>query len=205
MSTTLIIIIVTCIISIPAFSNPSRMYAWMFNPYQVVYRKQYYRLITSGFLHADYVHLIFNMLTLYFFGDAVEYYFNQLTNYGTLLYVGLYLSAIVISDIPSLIKHKENPNYNALGASGAVSAVVFSSILFNPMTDLCLYGLLCLPGFIFGAIYVIYSYYKGKQQGDNVNHDAHLFGALYGVIITIAIWPGVIMHFIDQLSTFSLF
>lgn len=205
MSTTLIIIIVTCIISIPAFSNRSRMYAWMFNPYQVVYRKQYYRMITSGFLHADYIHLAFNMITLYFFGDAVEYYFNQLTNYGTFLYVGLYLSAIVISDIPSLIKHKENPNYNALGASGAVSAVVFSSILFNPMTDLCLYGILCLPGFIFGAIYVIYSYYKGKQQGDNVNHDAHLFGALYGILITVAIWPGVIMHFIDQLSTFSLF
>ncbi|WP_375578937.1 rhomboid family intramembrane serine protease [Marivirga tractuosa] len=205
MSTTLIIIIVTCIISIPTFSNRSRMYAWMFNPYQVVYRKQYYRMITSGFLHADYIHLAFNMITLYFFGDAVEYYFNQLTNYGTLLYVGLYLTAIVISDIPSLIKHKENPNYNALGASGAVSAVVFSSILFNPMTDLCLYGILCLPGFIFGAIYVIYSYYKGKQQGDNVNHDAHLFGALYGVIITIAIWPGVIMRFIEQLSTFSLF
>ncbi|HET8860800.1 rhomboid family intramembrane serine protease [Marivirga sp.] len=205
MSTTVIIIIVTCIISIPTFSNPSRMYAWMFNPYQVVYRKQYYRMLTSGFLHADYMHLIFNMITLYFFGDAVEYYFNQLTDYGTLLYVGLYLTAIVISDIPSLIKHKENPNYNALGASGAVSAVVFSSILFNPMTDLCLYGLLCLPGFIFGAIYVIYSYYKGKQQGDNVNHDAHLFGAIYGVIITIAIWPGVVMHFIDHLSTFSLF
>jgi membrane associated rhomboid family serine protease len=117
----------------------------------------------------------------------------------------MYLSAIVISDIPSLLKHKENPNYNALGASGAVSAVVFSSILFNPMTDLCLYGILCLPGFIFGVIYIIYSYYQGKRQGDNINHDAHLFGALYGVIITIAIWPGVIARFIEQLSTFSLF
>jgi len=205
MSTTLIIIIVTCIISIPAFNNHTRMYTWMFNPYQVVHRKQFYRLITSGFLHADYVHLIFNMLTLYFFGDAVEFYFNQISSYGTILYVAFYLSAIVIADIPTLIKHKDNPNYNALGASGAVSAVVFSSILFNPMSDLCLYGILCLPGFIFGAIYIIYSYYQGKRQAGNINHDAHLFGALYGIVITVAIWPGVIPHFIDQLSTFSIF
>lgn len=205
MSTTLIIIIVTCVISIPLFKDQARLHAFMLNPYQVVHRNQYYRLVTSGFLHADYVHLIFNMLTLYFFGDAVEYYFNELTEYGTLLYVGLYLTAIVVSDIPTLLKYKDNPNYNALGASGAVSAVVFSSILFNPMTDLCLYGILCLPGFIFGLIYLIYSYYQGKRQGDNINHDAHLFGALYGVVITIAIWPGVIAHFIDQLSTFSLF
>lgn len=205
MSTTLIIIIVTCIVSIPLFKDQTRLRALLFNPYQVVHHKQYYRMVTSGFLHADYVHLIFNMFTLYFFGDAVEYYFNELTEYGTLLYVALYLTAIVVSDLPTLFKYKNNPNYNALGASGAVSAVVFSSILFNPMTDLCLYGILCLPGFIFGIIYLIYSYYQGKRQGDNINHDAHMFGALYGIIITIAIWPGVIAHFIDQLSTFSLF
>ncbi len=145
------------------------------------------------------------MFTLYFFGGTVEAYFNMISDYGTILYIVMYLAAIVISDIPTLIKYKDVPNYNALGASGAVSAVVFSSILFNPMNDLCLYGILCLPGFIFGAIYLIYSYYQGRRMADNINHDAHMFGALFGVIFTIILWPKVIPHFIDQLATFSLF
>jgi membrane associated rhomboid family serine protease len=206
MSTTLIIIIVTVVISIYAWNNPDKQYGWLFNPYQVVHRKQYYRMLLSGFLHADYVHLIFNMLTLYFFGDTVEAYFNMITQgSGTIAYIAFYLSAIIVADIPSLLKHKNNPNYNALGASGAVSAVVFSSILFNPLTELCLYGLLCLPGFIFGLIYLIYSYYQGKRMADNINHDAHMFGAVYGMLFTIILFPRVIPHFIEQLSNFSLF
>ncbi|GAA5024181.1 rhomboid family intramembrane serine protease [Marivirga lumbricoides] len=205
MSTTIIIIIITSIVSIAGFSDRSRQYAFLMNPYQIVHRKQYYRMVTSGFLHADYVHLIFNMLTLYFFGGTVEAYFNMLSEYGTLLYVVMYVVAIVVSDIPSVIKYKDQPQYNALGASGAVSAVVFSSILFNPLNELCLYGLLCLPGFIFGAIYIIYSYYQGKRKVDNINHDAHLFGAAFGVVFTIILWPKIIPHFIDQLAQFSIF
>jgi membrane associated rhomboid family serine protease len=205
MDTTLIIIIITSIISIATFNNSSRKYAFLMNPYQIVHRKQYYRVLTSGFLHSDYVHLIFNMLTLYFFGGTVEAYFNMISDYGTLLYIFMYLAAIIISDIPTLIKYKDVPNYNSLGASGAVSAVVFSSILFSPMTELCLYGILCLPGFIFGVIYIIYSYYQGKRMADNINHDAHLFGALFGAVFTIILWPQVIPNFIDQLGSFSLF
>jgi len=205
MSTTIIIIIITCITSYLAFQDSSRKYKWMMNPYQIVHRKQYGRLITSGFIHADWVHLIFNMLTLYFFGDIVEFYFNQVSQYGTVLYIAMYVLGILVSDIPSLIKHKDNPNYNALGASGAVSAVVFSSILFNPLQELCLYGLLCLPGFIFGAIYVIYSYFSAKNQRDNIGHEAHLAGAAFGIIFTILLWPQVISHFLNQMANFSLF
>jgi len=205
MSVTLIIIIVTAAMSYAAFQDGGKKYKWLMNPYQIIHRKQYYRLITSGLIHADWAHLIFNMLTLYFFGGIVEAYFNMVSEYGTLLYIVMYIAGIVIADIPSLIKHKDNPNYNALGASGAVSAVVFSSILFNPLNELCLYGLICLPGFIFGAIYVIYSYYSAKNQRDNIGHEAHLFGALFGVIFTIIIWPGVIGHFIEQMANFSLF
>ncbi len=205
MSTTLIIIIITCIVSYLAFQDAGKKYRWLMNPYQIVHRKQYERLITSGFIHADWTHLIFNMLTLYFFGDYVEFYFNSVSQYGTVLYIAMYLLGMVVADIPSLIKHKDNPNYNALGASGAVSAVVFSSILFNPLNELCLYGLLCLPGFIFGLIYVIYSYYSAKNQRDNIGHEAHLFGALFGVVFSIAVWPQVIGHFIDQMANFSLF
>ncbi len=203
--TTLIIIIVTSVISLITFNDSSRKYAFLMNPYQIVHGKQYYRMLTSGFLHADYMHLILNMLTLYFFGATVEAYFNMISEYGTLLYIGMYLAAIVISDIPTLIKYKDVPHYNSLGASGAVSAVVFSSILFSPMNELCLYFILCLPGFIFAAIYLIYSYYQGRRMADNINHDAHMFGALFGVVFTIVLWPGVVPHFIDQLATFSLF
>lgn len=205
MSTTLIIIIVTSVASYMAFQDKSKQYRYMMNPYQVVYRKQYERMITSGFLHADWIHLIFNMLTLYFFGDIVEFYFNSISQYGTILYVAMYLLGIIVSDIPSLIKHKNNPNYNALGASGAVSAVLFSSILFNPTHNLLIYGIIPIPGFLFGGIYVIYSYYSGKNQRDNIGHDAHLFGALFGIIFTIAIWPNVVMHFIDQMAQFRIF
>jgi membrane associated rhomboid family serine protease len=205
MSTTLIIIIVTCIASYASWQNPSKQHAYLMNPYQIVQRNQYYRLITSGFLHADYMHLIFNMLTLFFFGDIVEFYFHQVSEYGTILYVVMYLLAMVVADIPTVIKYKDSPHYNALGASGAVSAVVFSSILFNPLNELCLYGILCLPGFIFGVIYIIYSYYQGKRKNDNINHDAHLFGALFGAVFSIVVWPKLVLHFIDQMTQFSLF
>jgi membrane associated rhomboid family serine protease len=151
------------------------------------------------------MHLIFNMLTLFFFGDIVEFYFNQVSEYGTILYIVMYLLAMAVADIPTVIKYKDSPHYNALGASGAVSAVVFSSILFNPLNELCLYGLLCLPGVIFGVIYIIYSYYQGKRKNDNINHDAHLFGALFGAVFSILVWPKLVLHFIDQMAQFSLF
>ena len=124
---------------------------------------------------------------------------------GSVLYIAFYLLGIIVSDIPTYLKKRHTPNYSALGASGGVSAVVFSSILFYPMADLCLYAILCLPGFIWGAIYLIYSYYSGKKAGDHINHDAHLYGALFGIIFTILIYPSVIPLFFEQLKHFQLF
>jgi len=207
MSITIILIILTVAASIYSWNHQDIYQKWMMNPYAVVHKNQYYRLITSGFIHNGYVHLAFNMITLYFFGDVIEqifkYYYGGA---GTFYYLLLYFLGMVIADLPTLFKNRNNPNYNSLGASGAVSAVVFSSILFNPTAKICLFlPLLCLPGFIFGTLFILYSYFQGKRMADNINHDAHLYGALFGVIFSIAIEPGVIMSFFDQVLNYKIF
>jgi membrane associated rhomboid family serine protease len=206
MSVTLILIIITVGISWYAFSNHSLMEKWIFYPYTVNRDNSWYRFITSGFLHADFSHLFFNMFTLYFFGTNVEYTFiggfGAVT--GILIYLLIYIGGIIVSDIPTYIKHRNDPGYRALGASGGVAAVVFSSILFYPTSDICLYAVLCIPGFILGILYLIYSYYSGKRMGDNINHDAHLYGAIYGFVISLAIVPQAGPHFIDQIAGWKL-
>ena len=207
MSITIILIILTVAASIYSWNHQDIYQKWMMNPYAVVHKKQYYRLITSGFIHNGYVHLGFNMITLYFFGDVIEQIFQYYYGgSGTFYYLLLYFMGMVIADLPTLYKNRNNPNYNSLGASGAVSAVVFSSILFNPTAKICLFlPLLCLPGFIFGTLFLVYSYFQGKKMADNINHDAHLYGALFGVIFSIIIEPGVIMSFFDQVLNYKIF
>lgn len=206
MSITIIIIIVTVLFSMAAFSQPELLQRYMMNPYMVTHRGQYYRMLTSGFLHGNHLHLIFNMFSFYFFGDGVEQIFNYAfgETLGPIYFVALYVSAIVVSDIPTLLRHRNHAAYNSLGASGAVSAVVFVFILFLPLEDLCLYGLLCFPGFIMGIAYVAYSYYQSRGSRDNINHSAHLFGALYGVVFCVVLFPQVIPHFIEQISSWRL-
>jgi len=166
-------------------------------------RKQWYRFVTSGFIHADWIHLIINMIVLWSFGNVVERYFNAIfEERGFFNYLMLYLGGLIISITPSFKKHMHNPGYNALGASGAVSAVLFSAILFQPMAKIYLYGLIGLPGILVGVAYLVYSYYMDKKGGDNVNHDAHLWGAIFGVVFTIALKPSITLHFLDQLTSF---
>ncbi len=206
MMTTYILIALSVISSIYAWNRKEKLYAWMLNPYSVIHRRHYYRIISSGFIHNDWVHLIFNMITLYFFGSNMEYVFVAL--YGTsgiVYYLILYFLGMVVADIPSIVKHRNNPNYNSLGASGAVSAVLFASILFNPTNRICLYLALCMPGFIFGALYIIYSYYSGRRMADNINHDAHLYGALFGIVFSIFIRPSVISTFFEQILNYKIF
>lgn len=206
MSVTLVIIALTVIASFYAWSKPHIQQKWIFNPYRVNAGKEYYRFITSGFIHVDQMHLLFNMFTFYFFGKFVEQIFLSIFGVpGLILFVAFYLAAIVVSDLPTYLKYKNQPHYNALGASGGVSAILFSSILFFPLNDVCLFGLLCLPGFILGILYLVYSFYQGKQMADNINHDAHLYGALFGVVFTIIIQPPVVISFIEQISSFKLF
>jgi membrane associated rhomboid family serine protease len=206
MSITLIIIAATVIVSFAAWNNGNIYYGFMMNPYEIFTQHQYWRLLTSGFIHSGYVHLGFNMFTFYFFGQVVEIIFGQvLGEAGTLFFILFYLSAIVVSDIPTAIKNRKFPGYNSLGASGAVSAMVFASIIYLPLNKICLFAVFCLPGFILGTLYIIYSYSQSKQLSDNINHQAHLYGALYGIVVAILVHPPALMNFIQEISNYRPF
>jgi membrane associated rhomboid family serine protease len=182
------------------------MMDYMMNPYKVQNRKQYYRFITSGFLHQNPGHLFLNMFSFYFFGRNMEYVFQAIFGeLGNVYFIALYLLAIIVSDIPSYFKHKDNPGYNSLGASGAVAAIIFASIIFMPLENICLFVVFCLPGFILGTAYLIYSYYQGRKANDNINHDAHLYGALFGAAFCIIMYPPSFGNFIEQLMSWKVF
>jgi membrane associated rhomboid family serine protease len=201
---TLIFVIITSAISVLAFSNEQIFSKLQFNPYQVYHRKEYYRLLTHGFIHADWVHLFVNMLVLYSFGTVVEGYFQQLETEGLMHFANawftfMYLSAIVVSSLTTLKKYKDNILYNSVGASGGVSAVLFCSIFFAPYNKISLYAVLPIPGIVFGVLYLIYSQYMNKKNIDNVNHDAHFIGAVYGFLFPLLIKLNLVYFFINQL------
>lgn len=184
----------------------NKMIMW---PYGVKRNGQYYRFISSGFLHADFMHLFFNMFTLYFFGRNIEHIFHEIFANGTVWYVVLYFTALIISDLPSYFKHNDDNNYRSLGASGAVSAIVFAAVLFNPWAQFRLYGFIAMSATVFAVVYIAYCIYMGKKQGDNVNHDAHLWGSLYGLaatfILVAALRPDIFPAIIEELKHPSLF
>jgi membrane associated rhomboid family serine protease len=203
-SITNIIIGITVLISLYAFSQHTVLRNMMMNPYLVESKNQYYRFLTSGFIHGDMMHLLFNMFSLYFFGSVVEITFEQIFENGSLYFIMFYLLGIVVSDIPSYFKNRRNPAYNALGASGGVSAVIFAAIVFQPLQYICIYLFICLPGFILGALYLIWSYYQGKRGGDNINHDAHMYGALFGVLFCVVMYPISIKSFFQQIASWDI-
>ena len=199
-------IAITVVVSMYAFNNASVLSGFMMNPYMVANRKQYFRLVTSGFIHKDHMHLIMNMISLYFFGGVIEQVFKSLFgDVGGLYFILLYLFAIVFSDLPTFLKHRNNPGYNSLGASGGVSAVIFAFIILLPLEKICLYYAFCMPGFILGTLYVIFSYYQGRKANDGINHDAHLYGALFGMIFCIILYPESVPNFIQQVMSWRLF
>lgn len=201
MSITLVLIVITTGISFYAWNQPALFTGFMMNPYMVLKRGQYYRMITSGFIHGSHLHLLFNMFSFYFFGSAIEVLFSYIFgNAGGIYFILLYLLAIVVSDVPTLFKHQNNPAYNSVGASGGVAAVIFAFILFLPLENICFYGVLCFPGFILGIAYVIYSYVQGKRSTDRINHDAHLYGALFGILFCILMYPASLRIFIEQIK-----
>lgn len=198
---TIIIIAITSVFSILAFSQPGYIYKYQFNPYQILKRRQYARLLLHAFLHANWTHLIINMLVLYSFGHALEQYFQQFFGSRWIpYYLLLYFGAILVSPLYALVRNRNNYLYNAVGASGAVSAVVFAAIFFDPWNKIYFFGLLPLPGIVFAAIYLIYSWIMSRKSSDNIAHDTHFFGALYGFILPILLNPDLLPFFIRQLT-----
>ena len=124
---------------------------------------------------------------------------------GDLYYIMLYVLGIIVSDVPSFIKHKENPRYNSLGASGGVASIIFAFMLLRPLDKIYLYFAIGIPGFILGPLYLIFSYYQGRKANDNINHDAHLFGALFGLLFMAVLHPQAIPEFFEQISHWELF
>ncbi len=203
---TLYILIVTVVISIWAFNSSAVMEKLIFNAYAVSQRKQWYRFVTCSFVHGDWMHLIINMLVFYSFASQVEdaygFVFGEKSTWYFLL---LYFGGVVVSILPTFVQKKDDPGYNSLGASGGVSAVVFAHILFNPVQKIYLYGIIGLPGILMGLAYLVYSYYMNKKGGDNVNHNAHFWGAIFGVVYTLALKPSLFTNFIEQMKEFTLF
>ena len=195
---TLVIVAITVLVSWRAFNDRALLERLILWPPAVERRRQYDRLLTHGFIHADWMHLLFNMITLFSFGGAVERVFSEwITPVG---YVLFYLSAIVIAILPTYIGHRQDANYRSLGASGGVSAVLFAFILFDPWSKLIIFPIpLPIPAFLFAILYVGYSIWMDRRGGGNVNHSAHLWGAAYGVLFTLLLRPGVAGHFTRSL------
>ena len=199
MSITLILICITVAVSFYTFNKYELQGRLMMNPYLIKTKSQYYRFLSSGFIHKDHMHLLWNMFSFYFFGTAVERDLESLFGEaGAYYFIALYISAIVISDVPTYFKNRNNPKYNSLGASGGVGSVIFVFIILEPLQSICLYFALCMPGFIFGAGYMIYTYYQGRKSKDNINHDAHLYGALYGLLFCALVYPTSLLLFYEQ-------
>jgi membrane associated rhomboid family serine protease len=189
-----IIFIFTLVTSIYAFNDHTVYGKFMLHPYSVYRKSKMYTVITSGMIHADWMHLIFNMMTFFFFAFQLE------ALIGHWQFAVIYILSMVLGDIPSILKHKDDFWYNSLGASGAISGVLFSYILFFPLSKIYLFFIpIGIPAVLFGVLYLVYCAYASRQSRDNINHDAHFFGAITGIVITILIVPGIIQHFLNTL------
>jgi membrane associated rhomboid family serine protease len=196
MITTLLIIAVTCIVSFLGFSNARLVEQLILWP-PAVKKGQYYRLLSHGLIHADGTHLLFNMMTLFFFGQVMERLYD--VNLGPFGFALFYASAIVVAILPTYIANRDNPAYHSLGASGGVSAVLFAFILIQPWSTILVW-FVPMPAILYAVLYVVYSIYMDRRGTDNVNHSAHLWGAAYGIVFTIVMEPRVIGVFLDQIA-----
>lgn len=189
---TFYIVAANVLISLAAlYLYPPLIEAGYLKPYRTVRKKTWYELLTSGFLHANVGHLFVNMFTLYFFGPVME------LELGSSYFLGLYLSGLIAAGIPSVIKFKNDPNYATLGASGAVGSVLFAFIFLYPMDKIYLVLIpIPIPAFVFAILYLIYSIYASKQQRGKINHEAHIAGALWGIIYLVLFVPNMIDHFL---------
>jgi membrane associated rhomboid family serine protease len=196
------IIIVTSLVSLMAFNNPQLLNRLQFNAYAIKHQKQGWRFLTYGLVHGGWPHLAINMFVLWSFGRIVftlyAYHFGDL---GMLYFLLLYVGGILFSVLFDYGRHKNDALYNAVGASGAVSAIVFASIILYPAGGIYLFFIpIEIPSPIFGILYLIYSVYMARKGQDNIGHNAHFWGAVYGIILTIALKPELFIHFIEELG-----
>lgn len=193
MSVTVIIIIITVVVSLYYFQDEYKLPQVMFNPYDVKQNNTWYRFITHALVHANYIHLFINMYVLYSFGSYIEMYFP------TKLYLILYIGGVIIAAMPAFLKHQNHPHYNSLGASGAVASIVFASILLNPSGTLLLMGIIPIPAWVFGILYLVFEAYMDKKSSDGIAHDAHFYGAVWGIIFTGYLDFSLITTFFDNI------
>jgi len=178
------------------FKNHDIFEKFCFTPYQMHQKKgDYFRFISSGFIHGDFAHLLFNMLTLYFFGKVLEEHIFSQTQY-----VLFYFSALFFSGLNTYIKQKNNPDYRACGASGAVSAIIFSMVLFQPWSIVYLKFFIPIYFILFAIAYLVYSYYMSNKDASKIAHDVHLWGALYGIAFTLILRPESLSIFKEQIQ-----
>jgi len=202
MSLVLIIIGITVLISFSVENKPEQKEKMLFIPNLIKHNGEYHRMISSIFIHADLNHLVFNMISLYFLGNLFE---QQLTEVygiqlGSLNFVLLYLLGGIASEIYPFIRHQDDPYYRSLGASGAVSAVIFAAIFWNPTMDLYLFFIpVPIPAYIFGPIYLAFEYFAMKRGTTNIAHDAHIGGALFGILFVLLLNPNKGLEFFQTI------
>ena len=184
------------------FNNRDLFYRLSLNPYSIRHRNEWWRIITHGLVHADYMHLFINMFVLWSFGRSVLYTFGNLQQSGLLkepdiAFLLLYLGGMIFSSLPDIVQKKDDYRYNSIGASGAVSAVVFTVIFFAPWSKIYLMGIIPVPSILFGILYLWYSQYMNKRGGDNTNHMAHFWGAIFGLVFPLFIDAKLLLHFLE--------
>ncbi len=192
---------VTALVSMAAWQRDSWMAAMMMSPSRIARHGEYWRFLTSGFIHADFTHLFFNLFSFYFFGTQLEYIFSVIfPGLGPWVFLVFYLLGIIVADLPTFFKQKHNHYFNSLGASGAVSATIFAGIMFFPTEKIYLFGIVGIPGIIYAGLFTWYSIEMERRGRDFVNHSAHLYGGLFGVIFVTLTYPQVWISFVQQVK-----
>ncbi|SEL45984.1 rhomboid family intramembrane serine protease [Parapedobacter koreensis] len=195
-----IIFAFTIATSIYTFSAHQLFERFMLHPYSISKGRKLYTLLTSGLIHRDWGHLLFNMLTFYFFGFSLERLLVSLSPWGHVQFAVIYVLGLVLSDARTVFKERDNSSYYSLGASGAICAILFSFILFDPKMMLGVFFFIPMPAWIFGILFLGYCVWASRNARDNINHDAHFYGAIVGIVLTIVFYPGIIQHFIRQFA-----
>lgn len=199
-SITTVLLVLTGLTSYQAFNNRTLFDNLKHYPVAEKQNKEWYRFITSGFIHGSWMHLLINLFVLWQFGELAELLYKRSLGptLGAAMYTLMYILALIVADIPSYLKHQNNPGYSAIGASGAVSAVVFVNMIFMPWEYLYLYAIIPIPYIVGGVAYIIYSSWASKNRNDNIGHDAHMYGALFGALFTLIVIKGSLGTFITR-------